>query len=68
MRKNDKKQSKRQPVGGARTGVSQLKLALGTFIRETLYETVLISGLERRSDRPTGAVMWRARWCWVAGG
>ena len=46
MRKNDKKQSKRQPVGGARTGVSQLKLALGTFIRETLYETVLISGLE----------------------
>jgi len=26
--------------------VSQLKLALGTFIRETLYETVLVSGIE----------------------
>jgi putative transposase len=46
MRKNDKKKSKRQAVGDARTAVSQLKLALGTFIRETLYETVLVSGIE----------------------
>jgi hypothetical protein len=36
---------KRQGTGTGATG-SQLKLAVGAFIRETLYETVLVSGLE----------------------
>jgi putative transposase len=46
MRKNDESRRKRQAVRGACATVSQLKLALGTFIRETLYETVLVSGIE----------------------
>jgi transposase-like protein len=46
VRKNDKKKPKRQARRGARAAVSQLKLAVGAFIRETLYETVLVSGFE----------------------
>ena len=46
MRKNDKKGPKRQADQGARTRVSQLTLALDAFLRETLYETVLLSGME----------------------
>ena len=50
MRKNDKKKPKRQAGKQAGRGspapVSQLKLAMGAFIRETLYETVLVSGFE----------------------
>jgi putative transposase len=46
MRKNDKKKPKRQAGDGARGAVSQLRLAMGAFIRETLYETVLLSGFE----------------------
>jgi hypothetical protein len=47
MRRNDKKKPKRQGTGTGATG-SQLKLAVGAFIRETLYETVLVSCLETR--------------------
>lgn len=46
MRKNDKKQPKRQAGKGALAAVSQRKLAVGAFIREALYETVLVSGFE----------------------
>ena len=46
MRKNDKKKPKRQAGTGARGAASQLKLAVGAFIRDTLYETVLMSGFE----------------------
>lgn len=45
MRKNDKKKLRQQRPKGQGPG-SQLKLALGAFIRETLYETVLVAGLE----------------------
>ncbi|MBI4541140.1 MAG: hypothetical protein HY704_16690 [Gemmatimonadetes bacterium] len=40
MRKNCTRKAK-----GQRASASQLKLALGKLIRETLYETVVISGL-----------------------
>jgi hypothetical protein len=45
VRKNDKQKPKQQARRGTRA-VSQLKLAITAFIRETLYETVLVSGFE----------------------
>jgi putative transposase len=46
MPKNDRKQPNRQPARRASPAVPQLRLGLGTFIRETLFETVLVSGFE----------------------
>lgn len=46
MRKNDKKEPGKQRAKGRSRPEPQLKLALGAFIRETLYETVLVAGLE----------------------
>lgn len=45
MKKNDRKRPGQQRAKG-QGPESQRKLALGTFIRETLYETVLVAGLE----------------------
>ncbi|MGH7477876.1 MAG: IS256 family transposase [Longimicrobiales bacterium] len=49
MRKNDKKRP-RQQRGQAPNPGAQLKLALSAFIRETLYETVLVAGLQQVSE------------------
>jgi transposase-like protein len=45
MQKSERKKPIRQGKGTGGAG-SQLKLAVGAFIRDTLYETVLVSGLE----------------------
>lgn len=44
MKKDARKQARQQPAKAKGT-ISQLKLALGSFMRETLYETVLVAGL-----------------------
>ena len=44
MRKNDKRKRRRQPARSQGQG-SQLLFALGSFVRETLYDTVLTAGL-----------------------
>jgi putative transposase len=51
MSKNARKKPRRQATRSARGAGSQLKLAMSTFIRETLYETVLLAGFESVMDR-----------------
>lgn len=46
MRKDRKKASRKQAGRAAGTHLGQLGLALGELVRETLYETVLVKGME----------------------
>ncbi|MGH7467413.1 MAG: hypothetical protein ACRENP_05440 [Longimicrobiales bacterium] len=59
MRKNDKKRAGRQRV---KNSVPEPKQSVGQFVRELLYETVIVSGLKyvRGAAAGTSGCVWSA--------